>query len=111
VRNLHDERDRSPDESIRAEPHSIVNSIRNIIGGSNRDLIIGLLLALSILVNITLIFAYRDQRTQEWVNQYDLTFFKTNDYAALKADVAAHEKLINAWGLKAAVQCPQPEEK
>lgn len=105
--NTHNERTSSPEDNVRTEAHGITNIIKNVLGGPNRDLVIGLLLALSILVNVALIFAYRDQRTQEWVNQYDLTFFKTNDYAALKAEVAAHEKLINAWGLKAAVQCPK----
>jgi hypothetical protein len=105
--HAHTERTTSPDESVHAAPRSIVQVVRNIIGGANRDLVIACLLALSILVNVILTFAYRDQRTQEWVNQYDLNFFKTNDYAALKAEVAAHELLINAWGLKGAVQCPK----
>lgn len=97
----------SPHDTVRTEPHGITQVVKNILGGSNRDLFIGLLLALSILINVILIFEYRDKKTQEWVNQYDLTFFKTNDYAALKAQVEAQEKLINAWGLREAVKCPK----
>jgi hypothetical protein len=71
-----------------------------VFGDKGREALLTILLAFSVLVNIWLIYQYRDFRTQEWLVDNNLTFFKTNEYADLKAKVLAQESLINSYGLQ-----------
>jgi len=90
----------SPD-AVHASDGSHVQSVRLTMPPA-KDLMMGTILALSIVINIWLIYEYRDFRTQEWLKNNDLTFFKTNEYADLKAKVLSQESLINSYGLRQA---------
>src|ERR1700722_40044 len=90
----------SPD-AVHASDGSHVQSVRLTMPPA-KDLMMGTILALSIVINIWLIYEYRDFRTQEWLKNNDLTFFKTNEYADLNAKVLSQESLINSYGLRQA---------
>ena len=95
----------SPDEGVHTEPHGITQVVRNILGNaSSRETILGVALGISLIVNVLAIYTWRDAATESRVKDYDLTFFVTHDFAALKSDVQVNQKLIEAYGLQKAVK-------
>jgi hypothetical protein len=56
------------------------------------------ILAISILLNVWLIMAYREAGTEQRLQQYNLDWFKTHEFAELKGQVAVDEKLIEVFG-------------
>lgn len=56
------------------------------------------LLALSIFLNIWLVMEYRAAGTEQRLQQYNLDWFKTHEFADLKGQVLLDEKLITAFG-------------
>lgn len=91
-------------DTVTTESHGITQVVKNIFGNaSNREVVIGALLGISIIVNVLAIYTWRDAATEARVKDYDLTFFVTHDFAALKADVQVNQKLIEAYGLQKAV--------
>jgi hypothetical protein len=59
-----------------------------------REILIALLLALSIGVNIWCLNTIREAGTEQRLQQYNLDWFKTHEFADLKGDVRLQEKLI-----------------
>ena len=90
----------SPDESIRAEPHSHVNVNRFTLPKDTRELIVATLLALSILVNGAMYFAYRGLTQTVDLDRYDDNTFINGRFAELSAQVKADHDLIQAYGLQ-----------
>lgn len=81
--------------------------VRNILGNaSSREMILGVALGISIVINVLAVYTWRDAATESRVKDYDLTFFVTHDFAALKTDVQVNQKLIEAYGLQQAVKQP-----
>lgn len=56
------------------------------------------LLALSIFINVWLVMEYRAAGTEQRLQQYNLDWFKTHEFADLKGQVAVDEKLIEVFG-------------
>lgn len=97
--------ERSPSESIRTEQKGITQVVKNIFGNaSNREMALGIMLGISVIVNVLAIYTWRDQATEHRVADYDLTFFVTHDFADIKSQVMVNQKLIEAYGLQKAVQ-------
>lgn len=95
----------SPDESVCTEQYGITQVVRNILGNaSSREMLLGIALGVSLVINAIAIFCWRDAATESRVKDYDLTFFVTHDFAALKSDVQVNQKLIEAYGLQKAVK-------
>jgi hypothetical protein len=92
----------SPSETVHTEQRGITNIVKTILGGQNRDLLIGLLLGLSVLVNVALVYAYRDAAVQQELRRYDFANFKQTDWADLNTRVSVNEKLITMMG-----KCPK----
>lgn len=70
------------------------------IHGSVRDWVIGTILALSLVGNALSFHAWSRKEQAEDLKRYDLDFFTRNEYSPLKAQVIAHETLINSLLLK-----------
>jgi hypothetical protein len=69
---------------------------------NTRQWFIAVIMATSILVNIWLVYQYRDFRTQEWLKDNNLQFFETNQFADLRMKVAVQEQFINSLSIKKA---------
>jgi hypothetical protein len=79
------------DESINTGAGGTSSSARAIINDKSK----GILLALSIMVNIVAAgIIYQDLREQR-LKQYDLDDFKSRGFAELNGEVQMHDKLIN----------------
>lgn len=63
------------------------------IAGVPRDILLGILLGVSAIVNMALIYVYRDAGTEQRLQQYNLDWFKSHDYADLKIDVEVTKQL------------------
>lgn len=68
-----------------------------------RDLIMGTLLATSILCNVFLYAYARDAKTMAWVTADALQKFQTSQLPALQSRIDTAEELIKAYGLKESV--------
>jgi hypothetical protein len=95
----------SPDESVRATEGANVN-INRITLPPARDLIMGTLLAVSILCNVFLFEYARDAKTQAWLAEDQIDKFMTNQYPSLLTRIEVTEALVNAYGMK---NQPKPE--
>lgn len=69
-----------------------------------RELILGAILALSILVNIAMFFAYRGLTQTVDLDRYDDNTFINGRFAELSAQVKADHDLIQAYGLQKAAK-------
>lgn len=91
----------SPDHSLHVAPGSAVASA-TFRGEQVRGWVANVLLAVSVVVNLTLGFAlyttYKNKTTQAWLTAYDLNRFKSGPFADLKAQVLLNQKLITAFG-------------
>lgn len=93
-------RRQSPDESISAGAGSHVNYNRFTLPKDPREVIVAIILALSIMVNITMYVSYRSLQQTVDLDRYDDNTFINGRFADLKVEVEAHEKLIQAYGLQ-----------
>lgn len=81
-----------------------------------RDLVMGTLLAISILGNVFLYAYAKDAKTIAMLAAYDLKQFQTKDLPDLQAKISTAEELTKAYGLKESVDGyhhnqPVPGEK
>ncbi len=53
------------------------------------------LLALSIAINVWLVIEYRAAGTEQRLQQYNLDWFKTHEFADLRGDVRVQQRLID----------------
>jgi hypothetical protein len=83
------------DESVSLSEGSIHNSARAIINDKSRAFFIATLLAINTVATIAMFFEWRNAATESRLKQYDLDWFKSQDFAALKGEVAVHDKLIS----------------
>lgn len=93
----------SPDESIR-DNTAPVQSVRFTLPKDTRELLVATLLALSILVNIAMYFAYRSLTQTVDLDRYDDNTFINGRFAELSAQVKADHDLVQAYGLQKAVK-------
>lgn len=104
----------SPDESIHGAPHGNVN-VNKITLPPTRDLILGTLLATSILCNFFLYAYAKDAKTLAWVTADALQKFQTTQLPTLQSRIDAAEELTKAYGLKESLEYhyhqPSPSEK
>lgn len=56
-----------------------------------------ILLALSIMMNVVCVYVINEYRTEKRLQQYDLDYFKSTDFAAMKGEVNSHDALIKAY--------------
>jgi hypothetical protein len=70
---------------------SSVNQIRIT---DRKGFLVATALALSILVNLWTGFIISGYKTEKRLQEYDLDWFKSQDFAQLKGEVSAHDKLI-----------------
>jgi len=94
----------SPDESITAHPSSHVNVNRFTLPKDPWQLGTAILLALSILVNVTLYMQLRHTEQTVDLDRYDDNTFINGRFADLAAQVKADHDLIQAYGLQKAVK-------
>lgn len=102
MRPMHAEQ--SPDESVSTGARGISQVVRNVFGGSSRDVLWGVALGVSLAVNLIAIFSWRDSRTESQVKDYDLTFFLNHDWVDLKSTVQTDHQLIQAYWPRQVVQ-------
>ncbi len=76
----------------------------NFLPKDARDLIIAALLALSIIGNVAMLFAYRELTQTVDLDRYDDNTFINGRFAELSAQVKADHDLIQAYGLQKAVR-------
>lgn len=74
------------------------------IHGNVRDWVMGTLLSLSLIANLICAYEFSRKEQAEDLKRYDLDFFTRNEYSPLKAQVVAHETLINSLILKGCKQ-------
>jgi hypothetical protein len=72
-----------------AEAGASVNQIR-----IDSARILPILLAVSVMVNIGVGWLVYTEKTEKRLQEYDLDWFKSQDFAQLKGEVSAHDKLI-----------------
>ncbi len=89
----------SPDESVHGAPHGNVN-VNKITLPPPRDLIIGTLLAFSLLCNIFLYAYAKDAKTIALVANDALEKFMANQLPELKSRIEVAEELTKTYGLK-----------
>jgi hypothetical protein len=65
-----------------------------------RELVLGTLLAASILCNVFLYAYARDAKTLAWVTADSLQKFQSNELPVLQSRIDTAEELIKAYGLK-----------
>lgn len=75
---------------------------------TGRDLFWGVLLALSIAVNIWCAWEIRDIGTRKWLHDYDLSQFQMGPFAELQRQVGVDHELIKVFGPK---NCQKSAEK
>lgn len=92
----------SPDESVTNAPHGVMQSVKNIFGGGTR--MQDTLLALSIVVNVVLIFMYMHLAQVVDLDRYDDNTFINGRFSDLKARVDTHDALIQTYGLQKALK-------
>jgi hypothetical protein len=71
------------------------SSFVNLPAEKLKTFFIAVLLALSICTNVALVYAYRDKGTEERLYQYNLDWFKANQFSDLKGRVEVIEKLFD----------------
>lgn len=84
----------SPD-SVRGGDNSPININRVTL--ISKENLTAILLALSILVNVALLYAWRDTVTDLKVHLYDDKFFRDHDFAELKSDVRVQQRLLDHY--------------
>lgn len=94
----------SPDESVHGAPHGNVNVNRVTVSKDTKMLILGTLLALSIVVNLWCGWIIRDVGTRKWLHDWDLNQFQMGPFATLQKDVEVTKLLV-------AARCDKPKEK
>jgi len=95
------------DESIHAQPNAHIQSVRFSLPKDPWQLITATLLALSILVNIALIFAYRYDAQERDLDRYDDGIRESataKEMSNLSARITTDHDLIQAYGLQKALQ-------
>ncbi len=90
----------SPDESFTAHPGAHVNVNRLTLPRDPWQLIVAILLALSILVNVSLFMAWKHTEQTVDLDRYDDNTFINGRFAELAAQVRADHDLIQAYGLQ-----------
>jgi hypothetical protein len=90
------------DESVSLSEGSIHTSARAIINDKSKAFFIATLLAINTLATIAMFVAWRDAATESRLKQYDLDWFKSQDFASLRGEVAVHDKLITILQLQKA---------
>ena len=88
----------APDESVRCEGGNV--SVTRITLPPTRDLIIGTMLAFSLLCNIFLYAYAKDAKTIAMLAADALQKFQTNQLPELQSRINTAEKLAEAYGLK-----------
>lgn len=96
--------DHSPNEGVNAGEGANVNIVRLLFGEKGKEIFYGIVLGISIVVNIIAIFAWRDAATEQRVKQYELQFFETHEFAEVKAQIQTNQALIQAYGLQKVVK-------
>lgn len=92
------------DESMHVEAHANVNVNRFTLPKDPREIIVAVLLALSILVNVSIYMQLHHLEQTVDLDRYDDNTFINGRFADLKVEVEAHEKLIQAYGLQKALK-------
>lgn len=88
----------SPDESVRCEGGNV--NVNRITLPPPRDLIIGTMLAFSLLCNIFLYAYAKDAKTIAMLASDALQKFQTNQLPALQSRIEVAEELTKAYGIK-----------
>jgi hypothetical protein len=99
--------EQSPDEHVHTEQRGISQVVRNIFGGSSRDVLWGAALGVSLAVNLVAIFFWRDARTESQVKDYNLTFFLNHDWVDYKVKLESDHQLIQAYWPRQAAEMEQ----
>lgn len=81
-----------------------IQSVKNVLPKDARDIIIGGLLALSVLGNVVMFLSYRELTQTVDLDRYDDNTFINGRFAELSAQVKADHDLIQAYGLQKAVK-------
>lgn len=89
----------SPDQSLRAEGGANIAQA-TIHGERVKGWLTTVLLGLSIAINVWLILAYQAAQREQRLQQYNLDWFKTHEFADLRSEVEVDQKLITAFGPK-----------
>lgn len=92
----------SPDESVKNSPHGVIGIFKNVFGGGTR--MQDTLLALSIVVNIVMIFMYMHLAQVVDLDRYDDNTFINGRFSDLKSKVDTHDALIQTYGLQKALK-------
>lgn len=77
------------------------------VSGSGRDLFWGVILALSLIVNVWCAWEIRDIGTRKWLHDYDLNQFQMGQFAELQRKVDVDHELIKIFGPQ---QCKQEKQ-
>lgn len=71
--------------------------------------VMAIILALSIAVNVGCWYVINQLRVEKRLQEYDLDYFKSTDFATLKGEVNSHDALIKAFGIS--TECRRANEK
>jgi hypothetical protein len=94
------------DESLSLGDGSISNSAQAINQDKSKGFITATLLALSIVVNVSCAWLIYTEKQEKRLQQYDLDWFKSTDYAQMKAAVAMQDKVIGMLTIRK--ECLKP---
>lgn len=96
--------DASDNVNTEQDGNTAVAKASLVIHGTIRDWVIGIVLSLSLVGNLVCAYEFSRKEQAEDLKRYDLDFFTRNEYSPLKAQVIAHETLINSLILKGCKQ-------
>ena len=82
------------DQSKKAEHGSSIATAT--IMGMPRDILLGILLGISAVVNIAAIVFITETYKEDRLKEYSIDYFQTHEFADLKTEVIVTEKLIAA---------------
>ena len=82
------------EDSISADGASHVQSVRNVLPRSSRELVIAIILSISVLVNVACLWKMRDIDTRKWLHDYDLNQFQMGEFRQLQREVDLDHALL-----------------
>lgn len=87
-------------DTVNATNNSSVSFLKKIITGTNKDTLIGLFMALSLIEGAALLWQWHHKEQRSDLAMYELKDFQTTHFNPLVAQVKADHDLIQAYGLR-----------